>query len=173
VRCLLVVASGQAFGRRVHRERGRNAMVWSRMSESEVWAFLADPVRPAVLSTTRADGRAHCAPISYLIAGHTIVFITGRESVKGRNLRRDPRLSLCVQDEEPPHSFTTVEGVAQLSFDADDLREIATRLGARYNGDERAEEFGRRNSGSEQLIARVTVTHVVGTNNVADYPAPE
>jgi PPOX class probable F420-dependent enzyme len=140
------------------------------MTKAEAWAFLNEPVRPAVLATTRPDGRPHSAPISYLLEGETVIFITGHASVKGTNLQHDPRLSICVQDEEPPHSFVAIEGVATLSADPADLVDVATRLGGRYNGDDRAEEFGKRNSGHEQFIARVAVTNIVGTNNVADYP---
>ncbi len=35
------------------------------MSEEEWRAFLSRPVRPAVLSTVRSDGRPHAAPIWY------------------------------------------------------------------------------------------------------------
>lgn len=60
------------------------------MSEEEWRAFLSRPVRPAVLSTIRSDGRPHATPIWYDLDGTTLVFTTGADTVKGRNLRRDP-----------------------------------------------------------------------------------
>lgn len=82
------------------------------MSDEEWWTFLSRPVRPAVLSTVRSDGLPHAAPIWYDLEGATLVFNTGAATVKGRNLHRDPRAVLCVQDHEPPFAFVLVEGAA-------------------------------------------------------------
>ncbi len=60
------------------------------MSAYEWHAFLLRPVRPAVLSTVRSDGRPHAAPIWYDLDGTALVFTTGAGTVKGRNLRRAP-----------------------------------------------------------------------------------
>lgn len=44
--------------------------------------------RTGVLSTVCKDGRPHAAPIWFVLDGDTVVFTTGRGTVKGRNLRR-------------------------------------------------------------------------------------
>ncbi len=54
------------------------------MSDEEWRAFLSEPVRPALLSTVRADCRPHAAPIWYDLDGATLVFNTGVATVKGR-----------------------------------------------------------------------------------------
>src|SRR5205823_13560774 len=58
------------------------AMGNDAMSEEEWRAFIRSPVRPAVLSTARADGRPHVAPVWYDLDGDLVVFNTGPESVK-------------------------------------------------------------------------------------------
>jgi PPOX class probable F420-dependent enzyme len=139
------------------------------MTDGEWRDFLRGPVRPATLATVRRDGRPHVAPIWYdLDADGTIVFTTGADTVKGRNLRGDGRVMLCVQDDQPPFSFVTVEGRAELSDDVGPLREWATRIGGRYMGEDRAEEFGRRNAVPGELLVRVTPAHVVAFKDVAD-----
>jgi PPOX class probable F420-dependent enzyme len=138
------------------------------MSEDQWRAFLRAPVRPAVLSTVRGDGRPHTAPVWYDLDGSTLVFTTGAATVNGRNLGRDPRLALCVQDERPPFSFVTVEGRAELSDDIADVRNWAARIGARYMGAARAEEFGARNGVVGELLVRVTVSRVTSVSDVAD-----
>ncbi len=138
------------------------------MSEDEWRAFLAWPVRPAVLSTVRADGRPHAAPIWFDLDGPTLVFTTGAATVKGRNLAGDPRMALCVQDDRPPFSFVTVEGRAELSDDIEGVRTWATRIGGRYMGTSRAEEFGARNGVPGELLVRVTVTRVTAAQDVAN-----
>jgi PPOX class probable F420-dependent enzyme len=83
------------------------------MTEEQVWAFLgSSPARPAVVGTSRRDGRPHAVPVWYALDGHTLVFNTGRDTLKGRALRRDPRVALCVDDDRPPFSFVAVEGDA-------------------------------------------------------------
>lgn len=139
------------------------------MSEQEWRAFLVAPARPAVLATVRADGRPHAAPVWFdLEVDGTLVFTTGADTVKGRNLARDPRVSLCVQDDEPPYSFVLVEGTATLVDDLDEVRVWATRLGGRYMGAPAAEAYGARNAVPGELLVRVRPGRVTSALDVAD-----
>lgn len=83
------------------------------------------------------------------------MFETGRSSVKGRALSRDPRVSICVEDDEPPFGFVRVDGIAELSDDHEELLSRTIRIAARYMGDDRAEEFGRRNATPSEMLVRV------------------
>ena len=139
------------------------------MDEAEWRAFLQDPVRPALLATTRADGRPHAAPIWYDVDDDgAIVFNTGVDTVKGRNLRRTGRAAVVVQDDRPPYSFVVINGTATFSDDLGDVRAWATRIGGRYMGAHRAEEYGARNGVPGELVVRVTPTHVVAEAEIAD-----
>ncbi len=140
------------------------------MDDGEVRAFLsAVPAHTAALATVRADGRPHVAPVWYVLEDDgTIVFNTGETTVKGRNLRRDRRASLCVDDERPPFSFVTVEGVVELSDDPDDVREVATRIGGRYMGEDRSEEYGARNGVAGELVVRLRPERIVSAPDLAD-----
>lgn len=137
------------------------------MSQEELAAFLAEP-RPGVLATVRPDGRPHAAPIWWDTDGDDVVFTTGQETVKGRNLRADPRATLVVQDDREPYSFVTISGTVTISESLDDVRRWAARLGARYMGDERAEEYGARNGVPGELLVRLTPDTVVSARDVAD-----
>jgi PPOX class probable F420-dependent enzyme len=143
-------------------------MAYHPMGAAERRAFLLDPVRPGVLSTVRADGRPHAAPVWYDLDGDDVVFNTGEGTVKGRNLRRDPRASLCVQDDRPPFSFVVVEGTVAISDDLDEVRRWAARLGGRYMGAERAEEYGARNGVPGELLVRLTPTRFASAADLAD-----
>ena len=139
-----------------------------RMTKEEYRSFLLDRARTAILSTVRADGRPHVAPIWFDLDGDTLIFTTGESTVKGRNMRRDPRVSLCVDEEEPPFHFVLIEGTAELTADDPDLLYWATRIGGRYMGADRADEYGRRNAVEGELLVRVTSQKVVAYKSVSD-----
>jgi hypothetical protein len=73
-----------------------------------------------------------------------------------------------VDDDRPPYSFVVVRGRARASEDLDEIRHWATRIGARYMGEERAEEFGARNGVPGELLVRVTIDKVLAERDVAD-----
>jgi PPOX class probable F420-dependent enzyme len=143
-------------------------MGYSSMSRDEWLAFLQFPVRPGILGTTSSDGRPHVAPIWYDIDGGEVVFNTGAETVKGRNIRREGAASLCVQDDQPPYSFVTIVGTATWSDHLPEVRRWAGRIGGRYMGLDRADEFGERNGVPGELVIRLTPDKVVAYRSVAD-----
>lgn len=131
-------------------------------------AFLtAAPARPAVLATTRADGRPHAAPIWYDLDGDELVFTTGADTVKGRNLARDGRVAVVVQDDKPLFAFVLLQGTATLHDDLDQVRSWAARLGGRYMGADAAEAYGRRNGVPGELVVRVRIDSVAAKDAVA------
>ncbi|MGV9887707.1 PPOX class F420-dependent oxidoreductase [Streptomyces sp. NPDC003395] len=139
-----------------------------KMTDEEWRAFVSQGTRTGKLATTRADGSPHVAPIWFLLDGDDVVFTTHRETVKGRNLARDGRVALCVDDDRPPFHFVVLQGRARLSKDLDELRDWAARIGGRYMGEDRAEEFGARNGVPGELLVRVTVDKVLAQKAVAD-----
>ena len=138
------------------------------MTEAEWKAFLAAGTRTGKLATTRLDGRPHVMPIWFVLDGDDLVFNTGADSVKGRSLARTGWASLCVDDERPPFSFVTVSGSVTISTDLDEMVLWATRIAARYMGDDLAEQYGRRNAVAGELLVRLRTDHVVAVSHVAD-----
>ncbi|MET9083081.1 PPOX class F420-dependent oxidoreductase [Streptomyces sp. NPDC090075] len=139
-----------------------------KMTDEEWRAFVSHGTRTGKLSTVNADGSPHVAPIWFLLEGDDLVFNTGKETVKGRNLTRDGRVALCVDDDRPPFHFVVLSGRARLSEELDEVRDWATRISARYMGQERAEEFGARNGVPGELVVRVAVEKVVALKDLAD-----
>jgi PPOX class probable F420-dependent enzyme len=141
----------------------------AEMTRDEWRAFLTEPVRTAKLATVRADGRPHVAPIWFALDDDdSVVFMTGATSVKGRSILAEPRVALCVDDDRPPFSYVLVEGRAEIVDDAEALLFWATRLGGRYMGQDRAEEYGRRNGVPGELLVRVVPNRVLAHSNIAD-----
>jgi PPOX class probable F420-dependent enzyme len=138
------------------------------MTNEEVREFLLAQPRTAMMATVRADGRPHAVPIWFDLDGEEIVFTVGGSTVKGANLRRDPRVALCVNDDTPPYAYVLIEGTVTYEEEAPDLRAWATRLGGRYMGADRAEEFGARNGIPGEWLARLRPTNIVGHSGITD-----
>jgi len=130
-------------------------------------AFLLEGTRTGKLATVRADGRPHIVPVWFTLDGETLVFTTGKKTVKAANIRRDPRVTLCVDDETPPYAYIQVEGTAELIDDPAALLRCATHVGGRYMGAARAEEFGRRNAVPSEALVRITPTKIIFEENIA------
>ena len=138
------------------------------MTDEEWHAFVMEGTRTAKVATARKDGRPHVVPVWFVLDGEDVAFTTGASSVKGQALRRDRYACLCVDDQTPPYSFVMVEGPVELSTDPGELRRVATLIGRRYMGDERAEEFGARNAAEGELLVRLRPTHVLAEADLAD-----
>ena len=134
----------------------------------DVVAFLSHGTRTAKVGYLASDGRPLVAPVWFVVDDGGLVFNTGKTSAKGRALARDPRVVICVDDEQPPFSFVQIQGRVSISEDPDQLLAWATRIGGRYMGADRAEEFGHRNGVPGELLVRVTPTKVIAALNLAD-----
>ena len=139
-----------------------------KMSKAEAYEFLAKGTRTGKLATVREDGRPHVAPIWFVLDGDDLIFNTWHESVKGKNLVRDGRIALTVDEEVAPYDFVIVEGTVEITEDdpAESLK-WATRIGARYMGEDQAEAFGKRNSVPGELLLRVKVDKIVAQKDLA------
>ena len=138
------------------------------MTPEEARRFLLDTARTATIATIRADGRPHVAPIWFDLDGEDVLFTTWHTSVKAANLRRDPRLSLCVDEEKPPYSYVIIEGEAEFIDDMDQLKQWATRIAGRYMGKAQAGALAERNAVPGELLVRVTRTKTIAHKNIAD-----
>ncbi|WP_435612478.1 PPOX class F420-dependent oxidoreductase [Streptomyces sp. bgisy159] len=139
-----------------------------KMTDTQWREFVSYGTRTGKLATVRADGGPHVAPIWFLLDGDEVVFNTGSSTVKGRNLARDGRVALCVDDDRPPFDHVVLQGRARISEDLAEVRHWAARIGARYMGEERAEEFGARNGVAGELLVRMTIEKVVAKKAIAD-----
>lgn len=79
---------------------------------------LLDFVRPrhkGILTTFRRDGRPQLSPVSMGIDGEgRVVVSTYPERAKARNLRRDPRASMCVLSDDFDGAWVQIDGTAEV-----------------------------------------------------------
>jgi PPOX class probable F420-dependent enzyme len=127
------------------------------------------PARTAKLAVVRKNGSPHVAPVWVALDGDDVVFMTSADTIKGKALLRDPRVSLCFDDDRPPFSFVAIAGTVALSTEPEDLLHWATLIGGRYMGAEKAEAFGKRNAVPPAMVVRVTPERVVAKVNVTGF----
>ena len=134
------------------------------------WQSFVDALqaRTAKLAVVRADGSPHVAPVWVARDGEQIVFMTSADTIKGKSILRDGRVSMCWDDERPPFDFVTIAGTTTTSTDPDELLEWSIRIAARYMGADRAEEYGRRNAVPPEMVVRMTPTKVVARTAIAN-----
>jgi PPOX class probable F420-dependent enzyme len=140
----------------------------TKMTPEEILAYIDEAPRTGHLATVREDGRPHVATIWVTRDGDEIVFTTWVTSVKGRNLARTGQAALSVDDTADGSSYVAIEGTVTIDPDPAQSRIWATRLGGKYMGDERAEEFGIRNGVPGEYVCRMRPTRMSGMRGVTD-----
>jgi PPOX class probable F420-dependent enzyme len=137
------------------------------MSRVEAVDFLAEGTRTGNLATASRSGAPHVAPIWFVVADDDLVFTTGRDTVKGRHLRANPRAGLTVDIAEYPYHFVVVRGPVSIDDHAADLLTWATRIAERYVPAGRAREYGERNTVDGELLCRLRMERISGVRDIA------
>jgi PPOX class probable F420-dependent enzyme len=151
------------------------------MSQKEIKRFLMQGTFTGKLATVNKDGSSHIVPIWFVLDGTNknksgdgrhddIVFTTSGSSVKAKNIERDNRVSICVDDQTPPFSFVVVYGTAKIHhYKQVELLRFATRIARRYMGKDSAENYGRRNSAEGEVLVRIKAKRIIAEKDVAGW----
>lgn len=124
-------------------------------------AFLAAP-RFAVVATINPDGMPHQTVVWYDVRGDEIVFNTARGRVKDRNMRRDQRVSLCIEDE---YRYVTLQGRVRIEDDPAISQADVRALAIRYAGPEHGEHQARNQFFREQRVSLyLQIDHIIANN---------
>lgn len=128
---------------------------------SERARALLQEVHFAVLGTINKDGSAQLTTMWYLLEGDTIVMNTKAGRTKERNMRRDPRISVCVAD---GYDYVTITGRVEMIDDSQVAQHDIFRLAIRYDGIESAkqqmkEQFSKETRVSLRLKPELIIEH--------------
>jgi PPOX class probable F420-dependent enzyme len=105
----------------------------------------------AVVSTLRQDGSVHAAPVWIDVQDGKPVLNTAEGRAWPRNLERDPRITLTVQNMENPYEYLEVRGrVGERTHEGAD--EHIDQLAKKYMG---VDEYPLRQPGEQRVIVRV------------------
>lgn len=117
-----------------------------------------EEVRFGVLATIEPSGLPQQTVVWYELEGDEILMNTVRGRVKERNLRRDPRLSLCVPD---GYTYVTITGTATLVDDQAIAQADIARLAIRSHGQAGAAAAIAEFRKQARVTIRVPIEHVV------------
>ncbi len=129
-------------------------------------AALLDEQHVAIIVTINKDGTPNPVPIWYLHRDGAFLMRTGANSAKAKNIRRDPRISICVQNEKLPYKSAAFWGTATLS--ADDAG-LGHDVAVRYLGEAGAAAYAKMSEGSQE--EEVTITLIPERTFSQDYGA--
>ena len=133
-----------------------------QMDWTESGRFLMHGTRTAKIATIGRDGRPHVVPVWFILDQGGLVFTTSSRTVKARNMTRDPRVAVTVDDETPPFGFVSITGRAALFERPEDFLTWTTKIATRYVGQARGAEFGRRHTDIDDLVVRVRIESFTG-----------
>jgi PPOX class probable F420-dependent enzyme len=155
------------------------------MSKDELISFLRQGTLTAKLATVKEDGSPHVVPLWFVLDDEdNIIFGTETSSVKGKNIQRDPRVSICVDYQEYPYSFVTIFGEAECFMrylagpdkedkkvldDSNDFLNWMRKISARYVGSEKADRYAKRNTTEGAVLYRLKFQHIVSEKVIADW----
>jgi PPOX class probable F420-dependent enzyme len=115
---------------------GKNQRSKIVMSDDEITEFI-DRSRTATMATVSAGGRPHLVAMWYALLDGEIWFETKAKSQKAVNLRRDPTITVMIED---GHTYNTLRGVSIdgtaeiVDSDPDLLHRVGVSVWERYTG---------------------------------------
>jgi len=122
-------------------------------------------MRNGTLGSVGPDGAPHIAPVWYLWDGETVRVSTVRTAAKVRDIRRDPRVAFCV-DDQVAGEYVTLYGTAEI---IDDMRvtELTRPLLLAYHHPDEADARWRRiNAGGNRVIIMLRPARITGRAHV-------
>jgi hypothetical protein len=109
----------------------------------------------AHLATLMSDGRPQVSPVWCDFDGTHVRINSARGRVKDRNMRRDPRVTLALQDPDNPYRYLEVRGrVVEITEDGADAH--IDRLAKKYLG---VDQYPYRQPGEVRVTYRIEPEH--------------
>ena len=114
---------------------GTNQRAQITMSDDEIRAFV-ESSRTATMATVGPTGMPHLVAMWFGVVDGQIWFETKARSQKAVNLRRDPRITVMIEDGLTYDTLrgVSLEGTATIVDDPDALWTVGVSVWERYNG---------------------------------------
>lgn len=123
-------------------------------------ALLDTPVF-VVVGTVQPDGSPQLSPVWAARDGDHVLISTTADRRKKKNLDRDPRVTVVVQDPASPYEYAEIRGTAEMTTEGG--AELIDKLSLKYTGKKYAEFNPASAQDAERVVVRVVPRKVVGS----------
>lgn len=114
----------------------------------------------AVLATWRADGRPQMSPVAAGVDAEGKIVISTRETaIKTRNLRRDPRASLCVISDGFFGPWIQIDGPAEIVALPEAMQGLVDYYREVSGEHPKWDEHRRAMEQERRVLVRITIEH--------------
>lgn len=114
----------------------------------------------AALATLNADGSPQVSPVWFDTEGERMVVNSAKGRVKDKNLRRDPRVALSIQDPANPYRYLGLQGrVVEITEQGADGH--IDRMAKKYLG---KDKYPFRKPGEVRVLYKIEIerAHTMG-----------
>jgi PPOX class probable F420-dependent enzyme len=149
----------------------------AEMSKSEVPRFISQSTFTGKLATVKGDGGSHVVPVWFVLDSSNskgrgtignIIFTTCGASVKANNIRRNNKVSICIDDQKPCFSFVTIFGTAKIhTYNQKEVLKWATKIAERYLGKDEAKAYGKRNNTDGEVLVHIRPIKIIAEKDIA------
>ena len=125
------------------------------MTEKEEKMFLEEDGILMRIGVVREDGSPLVTPIWFLYEDSCIYFTPRAKSEWFGCLKRDSRVSLCIDEQTLPYRKIVVEGSAELLYDLGDddtWRDLYRQIAKRYGPEDMAEAYVQNTIDQERAL---------------------
>lgn len=115
-----------------------------KLTTDEVTSFLDERHHLARIATVDADGMPRVLPLWFVVIDGHLLFTPRAPAVIWKNIERDPRVGICIDEEASPWRKVTIQGVATVRHRPGDdaaWQPIYRRIAKRYVDDDFADAY--------------------------------
>lgn len=112
------------------------------------------------VATIGRDGHPHLTVTWLDRDGDELLYSTTTDRVQGKNLARDPRISVLINPPDNPYVYAEIRGTATLTPDPDMV--IGNRISRKYTGKPYAEFNPDSVNDGPRVSVRITPTKITG-----------
>jgi len=129
------------------------------MTRREIAQFLVEP-NVAVVAVTAPDGSPHVVPTWFEYRRGEAFFVTEASAFKCKCLRRDPRVTLCIDTRKPPnYKAVILKGRATMEERVAD--ELLERMSVAYMGKRAGREYAAQFKNQPMVVVRFKPERVI------------
>jgi len=114
----------------------------------------------ATVATISSDGQPHLTIVWVKRDGDDLLFSTTVDRAQGKNIARDPRVTVMINPPDTPYAYAEIRGTATVA--PDPAKELPNELSLKYTGQDYATFNPASKNDGERIMVRVTPVKVTG-----------